>query len=309
MAEAHMRAELAETKAGLQRLKELISAGTPTIHKDLSLISLILKWSGSETGIPLEEFLSSMESSGRIVLWQDADKLDIEIFWLSDVAKQFYNGCLELHAPGVTWQKFKDVFRQRFRDTHTDQYHFMCLQTARQCRKECIQEFADRCRALAQKIVCKVDDSVAQNIHYENVDRMFLASFVAGLTGIPGRQVRFSNPQDLDQALKMALSVQEAEKQETFSESFYIRFGNSLRVRSPSPTRHTDHKSQPQMTRGTRQFKREVSVTRPHVASNKPKTSESRNAQTNAALTCYECERIGHFARVSNTAKSGGYLH
>ena len=166
MAEAQLRTELAETKAELQRLKEPISVGKPTIHKDLSLISLIPKWSESETGIPLKEFLSSIKSSGRMGLWQKADKLEIAILRLSDVAKEFYNGCLELHTPDVTWQKFKDVFKHRFRDTHTDQYHFMRLQTARHSRNESIQEFADRCRALAQKIVCKVDDPVAQRIHY-----------------------------------------------------------------------------------------------------------------------------------------------
>jgi hypothetical protein len=45
-----------------------------------------------------------------------------------------------------------------------------------------------------RKKSAKVDDPIVQGIHYENADRMLLASFVAGLTGIPGRQVRFSNP-------------------------------------------------------------------------------------------------------------------
>jgi hypothetical protein len=89
----------------------------------------------------------------------------------------------------------------------------MRLQTARQGRNESPQQFADRCRALSQKIVCKVDDPLVQRVHYENADRMLLASFVAGLTGVPGRQVLFANPQTVDQALKIALSVQEAEKQ------------------------------------------------------------------------------------------------
>jgi hypothetical protein len=44
MVEEQLRAELVETKAELQRLKERISVGTPTTHKDLSLISLIPKW-------------------------------------------------------------------------------------------------------------------------------------------------------------------------------------------------------------------------------------------------------------------------
>jgi len=175
--------------------------------------------------------------------WQDADKLEFAILRLSDVAKLFYNGCLELHALGVKWQKFKDVFRHRFCDTHTDKYHFMRLQTARQSRNESIQEFAARFIALAQKIVCKVDDPVAQRIHYENADRMLLASFVAGLHGVAGRQGRFSSRQSLDQPLKMALCLQEAEKQEKFSENFHTSFDNSLRVRSPSPTRHAYHRS------------------------------------------------------------------
>jgi hypothetical protein len=37
-------------------------------------------------------------------------------------------------------------------------------------------------------------------------------SWVAGLTGVPSMQVRYTNPQMMEQALKIALSVQEAEK-------------------------------------------------------------------------------------------------
>jgi len=131
-----LQAELAEAKAEVQRLRERVYVGTPTVHKDLSLISLIPKWSGAETGIPLEEFLSVIESTARIGLWEDGDKLQIAALRLTDVARQFYNGCLELHSAGATWQKFKDEFRRRFRDTHTDQYHFMKLHTARQGRNE-----------------------------------------------------------------------------------------------------------------------------------------------------------------------------
>ena len=44
----------------------------------------------------------------------------------------------------------------------------MQLQTARQRRNEWPQEFADRCRALAQKLVCKVDDPQVQRVHQKN---------------------------------------------------------------------------------------------------------------------------------------------
>ena len=120
------------------------------------------------------------------------------------------------------------MFNQWFKNVHSDQYHFMKLQTAREGKNESPQEFADRCRGLSQKVMCKVDDPVAQRIHGENAERMLLASFVAGFTGVGGKQVRYANPRNLGQALSVALAVQEAEKQERFNESFYTRFDNSL---------------------------------------------------------------------------------
>ena len=72
---------------------------------------------------------------------------------------------------------------------------------------------------------------------------MLLASFVTGLIGTPGRQVRYASPQHLDQALKIALSVQEAEKKVKFSESFYASFDNLLRQHSASSSRRASHGS------------------------------------------------------------------
>ena len=207
-----LQQELAESKTEILRLKEHMSLGTPTVHKDMSLISLIPTWSGSETAVPLEEFFSSLEGAAKIGRWQESDKLQVAILKLTDSARLFYSGCPELHAQDVTWQKFKTAFRKRFKDVRTDQHHFTNLQTARQKKNESPQEFADRCRALALKITCKVEDPLAQEVHRENAERMLLASFVSGLSGVPGRQVRYANPQTMDQALIIALSVQEAEK-------------------------------------------------------------------------------------------------
>ena len=192
MDEARLQAELAETKADIQRRIERFSIGKPTVHKDLSLISLVPKWSGSESAVPLEEFFSSIEGSARVGNWEDTDKCQVAILKLTDAAKQFHNGCSELHLADVTWHKFKSLFSHKFRDVHTAQYHFTKLLTARRGRNETPQEFADRCRALSQKIICIVDNPLAQRIHCENAERMLLTSFVAGLPGVPGRQVRYT---------------------------------------------------------------------------------------------------------------------
>ena len=249
MVEARLQRELAETKAELQRLRERVSVwervsvGTPAVHKELSLMLLLPKCSGSESGIPLEEFISNIEGPASVGLWEDSDRPQVAILRLSDASKQFYNGFLELHSQGFTWQIFKEVFRRRFRDIHTDQHHFMRFQTAWQSRNESPLDFAERCRAFSQKLVYKTDDPVAQRVHYENAERKLLTSFVTGLIVTPGRQVRYASTLNVDQALKIALSVQQAEKQEMFSESFYASFDNSFRQHSPSSSHRASHGS------------------------------------------------------------------
>jgi hypothetical protein len=74
--------------------------------------------------------------------------------------------------------------------------------------------------------------SLVKPIQGENAKRMLLVSFVAGLTRGPCREVRYTNPQIMEQALIIAISVQEVEKQERFNESFYTKFYNSVRLLS-----------------------------------------------------------------------------
>ena len=68
-------------------------------------------------------------------------------------------------------------------------------------------------QSLAQKVMLKSGDPQIQRIHKENADRMLLASFVSGLAGLVGHQVTISCPRSLPEALKLALAVQEAERQ------------------------------------------------------------------------------------------------
>jgi len=199
---ARLLAELAEAKAEVQRLKDRIPVGTLTVPKDLSLITLVPKWTGTDAAVTLEKFISSIEISARIGRWEEADKVEVALLKLAGSAKVFYKECSELHADGLTWPKFKTVFRNKYKDVHTDQYHYIKLQTAIQGKGEDPEAFADGCRESTGKIICKVEDPVAQRIHNENSERMLLASFVTELTGNPGTQCRYANPQSMDQALK-----------------------------------------------------------------------------------------------------------
>jgi len=89
MADATLQAELEKSKAEIVGLRERMSMGLPTVHKDLSLISLISKWSRSESAVPLEEFLASVDSAARIRNWNQRDCLDIAALKLADPRNHF----------------------------------------------------------------------------------------------------------------------------------------------------------------------------------------------------------------------------
>jgi len=148
--EARLKLELSESQIEIQRLRDRLATAPPTVYKDLAFISLVPKWSGSESAVSLEEFFSSIEGSAKIGHWAEADCLQVAALKLVESARTFYYSCPELHAESVTWQSFKAIFRDRFKDVRTDQFHYMQLERARQRRNEGPQEFADRCRALAQ---------------------------------------------------------------------------------------------------------------------------------------------------------------
>ena len=164
---------------------------------------------------PIGEFFEIIDSSAAIGNWSEADRKQICALKLTDAARAFYNATPELRDPAITWQNFKARFLSRFRDVRTVQYHFGQLYMARQRKGEIAQEFLDRCRLLARRTVPCVTDPALQRVYNEQAEQMLLSAFTKGLTGTAGRQVRFSYPETSEEALRIAVTVSQAELQET----------------------------------------------------------------------------------------------
>jgi hypothetical protein len=96
------------------------------------VVSLVPKWTGTDKGIPLNEFLEAVERTAWIGNWSDKDKVQVAILRLHENARVFYDSMIELHNAEITWASFKTIFLQRYCDVRTDQYHFTQLQMARQ---------------------------------------------------------------------------------------------------------------------------------------------------------------------------------
>jgi hypothetical protein len=181
------------------------------VAKDLSLVSLVPKWSGGETALPINEFFKIIEGSAAIGNWTEADQKQVCALRLTDAARAFFSATPELRDPATTCQDFNARFLQRFRDVRTTRYHFGQLYMARQRKGETAQKFLYRCRLLARRTVPCATDPVLQTAYNEQAEEMLLSAFTKGLAGTPGRYVRFVSPATAEEALRIAVTVSQAE--------------------------------------------------------------------------------------------------
>ena len=116
---------------------------------------------------------------------------------------------------------------------------------ARQRKGETAHEFLDRCRLLAKRTVPCTTDPVLQQAYNEQAEQLLLSTFSKGILGTAGRQVRFASSATVEEALRIAVTVSQAEIQEARDSAFYLDaevadltpacsiplLGNQLRVR------------------------------------------------------------------------------
>ena len=69
-------------------------------------MALLPKWSGTDKAVPLHEFFEAIESTEKIGNWTQEDMVRIATLKLTDEARAFYNGTLELHDQRVTWAAY-----------------------------------------------------------------------------------------------------------------------------------------------------------------------------------------------------------
>ena len=263
-------------------------------YKDLSRVSLVPKWSGGDSAPPIQEFFDTIEGSAAIGNWTQADMKQVCALKLTDAARAFYSATPELRSPNTTWQDFKSRFLQRFRDVRSTQYHLGQLYMARQKKTETAQEFLDRCRLLARRTVPCTTDPLLQQAYNQQAEQMLLSAFTKGLGGTAGRQVRYSSPETAEQALRIAVTVSQAELQETRDSAFYANaeatdITPAGRVREPAGQQAAARQSG-----GSERRQR-----RPNLASQRrPQANEAASfGQPRKEITCFECRGYGHYAR------------
>jgi hypothetical protein len=176
----------------MQAVQSQLKTNVPAT-KELSLIALLPKLAGTEKQFPSRNSLIQSRTRHKYAVWRKRT-VRIAKLKLTDTAKAFYNASPELHAKDVTSSSFKSTLQKRFKDVRTEQFHHPQVHSTRKLKNEDPLDFADRCPGLAQNLIPQIDDPTAQAQYNDQVQKVLLTCYIAGLTGTAGRHVRFAPP-------------------------------------------------------------------------------------------------------------------
>jgi hypothetical protein len=199
----------------------------------------------------------------------------------------FVEAAPEIRSREVSWADFKKALQQRFRDPRTDHFHYLQLVSVRQKIGESVLSFADRVRTLGRKITPTSNDPAVLKACSDQSDRLVLAALTNGLGGNPGKHARYNLPTSIEDAIRLAVTVEQAEACHPKSDAFYLE-EKASEIRD----RRRDRRAQTR-DRGWR--------------SNSPRKTGPANDSTERLsgvdrdATCYSCGGRGHYSRVCPT--------
>ncbi|PNF21981.1 hypothetical protein B7P43_G17812, partial [Cryptotermes secundus] len=105
------------------------------------------------------------------------------------------------------YEVLKAALVDRFTEKLLARYHYNLIHEAKQEKEESPIQFLNRCRGLSVKTVRKSADPTEQRILKEEADFRLLTSFIYGMRGEAGRELRIRNSETLEQGLNMATVV------------------------------------------------------------------------------------------------------
>ena len=191
-------------------------------------------------------------------------------------ARSFYDATPELHRKNISWTDFKNVFLERFKDSRNAIFYSLNYTVPNRDKKETVTDFADRVRKLARQVTPQTDDPEAQMLVNLQTTRMMIVSFTNGLRGNPGIQTRFASPSVMEDAVRIAVTIEQAESCKGKSETFYVD-SNTVATERSKPSRSS--------------------------AKGRNPNTRTENSLSRSDFRCYECEGKGHYASICPTRK------
>jgi hypothetical protein len=250
--------------------------------KDLSLAAGIREWSGENNAKPVSDFLAQVDQCARVSNWSEEDKVNIIKAKLTGGALRFVNGRDDLSAE-VQYGHLRAALIERFTDKLPARYYHTLLHEATQGKDESPAQFLDRCRVLSSKSTRRGATQVEDRILRDEAEFRLLTSFIHGVRGDVGKELRYKNPSSIEEALNIATVVYHAARLDERQREKHVFLASSGK-----PER-TDTR------RSTARWSGQKSHTHREIRPRRPEPRAEGGVRN--PVICYVCRQPGHIAK------------
>jgi hypothetical protein len=89
-------------------------------------------------------------------------------------------------------------------------------------KKESAEVFGDRCWKHCRKTIRKVENEANQLIINDDAERRLVAAYINGIRCTVGQQVKFRMPATMNEAVRLAVTIENAEHQSTHERRVFL---------------------------------------------------------------------------------------
>lgn len=201
--------ELSVENERLREVKEEPLVNTEP-RKNFALLGSVEEFSGKpEEAVTV--FLDKLERAASLGGWSDTETLNVAILRLGGDAAEFFRSKEECRG-ARRYEDLKTQLLLRYRSKKSSRFYREMLTNVRKGPQEDIEAFADRVRKInAHTYETSGTAEYVAAMRFE-ADQRALDAFLNGLSGELGRQCRLTMPQSFDDAIEIAIRIQEVER-------------------------------------------------------------------------------------------------
>lgn len=175
-----------------------------------NLLSVVPVYSGDNRE-NIRTFFSKLEEVATISQWSEEDKLRVVRLKLVDRALEFATTS-EICSAATSYGELKAGLIDRYRSKTTARFHREMLSNIRIQQNEEIEVFADRITRINSCTYELTEDQAVNKVLRQEADMRALDAFLNGLKGEIGRLTRLQFPSTFQEAVRKAVSIQEADR-------------------------------------------------------------------------------------------------
>jgi hypothetical protein len=121
------------------------------VTKDWWVANMVEPWNGEGNSTSIIEFFTFIDIAAEMGKLGAKDKVRLAKMKIKGPARVFWTSKSEMMSDDVTYERFKELMIERFKDKRSAQFHYVRMQMASQGKHESPEMCLDRLRKMWQQ--------------------------------------------------------------------------------------------------------------------------------------------------------------